>query len=295
MDKNLLLKTKFVLDEDIKNITTYKNVGKIAGAFYPKNQKELINTYKFLNSYHLPFIIIGNGSNMLIDEKNAILVISTRFVEHKIFCKNNVVNVSSSTTLKEIYNYCYNKSLGGFEKIADIPATVGGAIKNNASSFGQSIFDNLESIKVIKNDKIFTINKDEIQHNYHKTNLKNLLIISAKFNLKHKSKCQIINDYNYYSKLRHLSQPMGLCCGSVFKNPPNCKGAGSLIEQCRLKGFSINDAEISPVHANFIINKRNASFDDIFNLIKLCKKKVFIKYGIKLEEEVEIISKNKKF
>ncbi len=291
MNKNLLLKTEFVLDEDIKNITTFKNVGKVAGAFYPKNQGELINTVKFLKSYKFPFLIVGNGSNLLIDDKTPLFVISTKFVEHKISRKNNVLNVSCSTTLSELYHYCCNRSLGGFEKIAGIPATVGGAIKNNASSFGQSIFDYLESIKVIKNDKIITLYKDEIDYYHHSTNLKNLLILSAKFNLKHRKKCEIINDYIYYSKLRRLSQPLGLCCGSVFKNPPNCKGAGSLIEQCRLKGFSINGAEISTQHANFILNKDNATFDDIYNLIKLCKNKVLFKYGIKLEEEVEIISK----
>lgn len=295
MDKNLLLKTKFVLDEDIKNITTYKNVGSISGAFYPKNQKELINTFKFLKSYKLPFIIIGNGSNLLIDDKVAIFSISTKFVEHKIVKKGNFLIVSSSTTLNELYQYCKDRSYGGFEKIAGVPATVGGAIINNASAYGQSIFDNLESIKVVKNEQILTLNKNEIKYSYHKTNLKNLLIISAKFNLKHKNKCEIINDYIYYSKLRKSSQPMGLSCGCVFKNPLNCKGAGSLIEQCHLKGCSINDAEISPVHANFIINKNSATFDDIYNLIKLCKNKVLLKYGIKLEEEVEIISKNKKF
>ena len=95
-------------------------------------------------------------------------------------------------------------------------------------------------------------------------------------------------------KIRKQNQPSCLCCGSVFKNPPNCKSAGVLIERCRLKGISINDAQISQKHANFIVNNCNASFDDIYNLITLCKRKVFFKFGVKLEEEVEIISKNLK-
>ena len=288
MNKNLILKTEFIPNEKISNLTTYKNSGTIVGAFYPKNERQLINIYDFLKSYHFPFVVIGNGSNLLISEKAKIFAICLKKLKRKLSIKKNVLSVSSSATLFQIYQFCLARSFSGFEKLALIPATVGGAIKQNASAFQQSIFDRLESVKIFKYGRVLTVPKSEIKFDYHFSNLDDCLIISAKFALKHEKKCKIKRNFYNCSIKRSKGQPKGFCCGSVFKNPKN-NYAGKLIELCGLKGLKRNDAEISKIHANFIINNKNASFEDIKYLINFCEKSVQKKFGIKLQREVQII------
>lgn len=288
MENKKILEIEYVDNEKISNLTTYKNVGCIKGAFYPKNEQELILCYNFLTENNLPFKIIGNGSNLLISEKSNILAISTKKMKKNIrICENNVY-ASSSVMLAEVYKHCSLHNLRGFEVLASIPATIGGAIKMNASAFGNSIFDNLEKVKIYNQGKVKYLKKNDIIFSYHSTNLGQNLILSAKFTLKKDNYCQITKDFSKSLSLRRFKQPQGLSCGSVFKNPP-LLSAGKLIEDCGLKGLRQNGAFISQKHGNFIINEGNAKFDDILYLINLCQIKVFEKYGILLEPEVEII------
>lgn len=288
MDNNDLIKIPFVSQEKIANISTYKTQGTVKGVFYPRNEEELILVYNFLSKQDIPFKIIGNGSNLLIKDDCDFLFICTKKMKDKIrFCKNEV-HFSSSVTLAKAYNLSLKKSLSGFQRLAGIPATLGGAIRNNASAFGQSVFDNLDKIKIFKDGKIKFLKKSDIIYSYHRTNLKDCLILSAKFILKPASWCEICNEFGLYSKIRSEKQPKGFSCGSVFKNPAEAS-AGQLIEDCKLKGKHSGNAKISEKHGNFIINTENASFYDVKSLIELCQQEVLKKYNINLEKEVEII------
>lgn len=287
-NKNDILKIEFEEDVPISKITTYKTDGTIKGLFSPKNEKEFIITYSFLKENNLPFIIIGNGSNLLISPSANILAISTKKLRQNIQFQEDTVRFSASVSLAKAYSLCCHNQLRSFEALAGIPATIGGAIKNNASAFGQSIFDNLEWIKIFKDGKISILKKENISFSYHSTNIKDCIILSAKFKLKTDKSCKITQDFVNFQKIRFSKQPKGLSCGSVFKNPPN-HSAGQLIEKCNLKGTRHGKAVISLKHANFILNEGEASFDDVFYLIKLCQKSVKEKFDIELEPEVEII------
>lgn len=279
---------ELVENEKIKNITTYKTKGTIPCTFYPKNEKELIYIYSYLSSIKKPFIVIGNGSNLLISENSNICVISTKKLKPFVLIKKNNVYTSSSVLLSELYLKTMNRNLSGFEALATIPASIGGAIKNNASAFNQSIFDNLIYIKIFDGKTIKKIYKKDIKYSYHNTSIENIVILSAKFSLETGNKYELHNKFLNYQKIRLKKQPKGFSCGSVFRNPENMF-AGELIEKCGLKGVRHNDAQISDLHANFIINNSEASSDDIIYLINLCKQKVFQKFGVELKEELEII------
>lgn len=279
---------EFVKDEEIKNITTYKTLGKVKGVFYPKTQKELTFIYKYLKNSKTPFKVIGNGSNLLISDKSEKVFISTKKMKNDCKIKDGFLYVGAGCPLALVHRYIASRGYGGFEALATIPASIGGALKMNASAFGHSIFDNLEYIKILSNERLIKLSKDKITYSHHSTNLNNILIISAKFKLKPEKYCEINRNFTNYLLKRIKNQPKGLCCGSVFKNPQT-SFAGKLIEECGLKGLEYNDAQISPVHANFIINIGQASFDDIMQLIKLCQEKVYQNSKIKLETEVEII------
>lgn len=282
-----ILKIEYQKDVPISQITTYKTQGFVKGVFYPKSEKEFITTYAVLREHEIPFIVIGNGSNFLISPKANILAISTKKLHQNAKFQDNVATFSASVNLSKAYSLCKQRGLSGFEKLAGVPATIGGAIKNNASCFGVSIFDFLEEIKIF-DEKIKKISKKDVFFGYHATNLKNILILSASFRLKEKESCKIVQEFLGCQQARNYRQPKGFSCGSVFKNPQNFS-AGKLIEDCGLKGSSHGGAIISPIHGNFILNQDNAKFEDVKSLIDLCQTTVKATFNIDLEREVEII------
>ena len=289
MNEKYILDIEYVSPADAKDFTTIKISCKVKGIFYPKNQKELIFLIKFLSKHNIKYKLVGNGSNLLFSEnaKN-LIIISTKKLRKSITIDKNIINVSCGVMLSEVFKFCIEHGLSGFEKLAGIPATIGGAIINNAGAFNINISDNLVSIKVLQENKLKTLKKDQITFDYRKSDLKDCIILSAKFSLIEKNRCEIEKEYLDTVLLRNLKQPKGLSFGSVFKNPPNIS-AGYLIDKCKLKGFKYGGAEISQKHANFIINNKNATYSDIKYLIDLAKNKVFEQFDIILEEEIEII------
>lgn len=286
---NTLDSVKFVPDESTLSLSFYGTQGKVKGAFYPKNEKELILVYNYLKINEMPFKVVGNGSNLLFSPKSEeIYVISLKKMQKKIIFKGEKVYFSSSFSMPVLARMCYEKSLSGLEELSSIPATMGGLIKMNAGAFGKSIFDIIDKIKILKNGKVKTITKKDVKIGYHESSFTDELILGGSIKLKKTSKCEILKKQAILTNKRLLSQPTGKCCGCIFKNPPNIS-AGKLIELCALKGISKNGAIISEKHANFILNYNNATFDDIFDLIKLCENCVFDKFKIKLKREIEII------
>ena len=270
-------------------LSTMRVDGYVSGIFYPKNEDELIFTYNFLKINDIKFDIIGNGSNTLFSPLSEdYFIISTRKMAKLTTKYRNYFTFSSSMTMKQIYDNCMIYGYKGFEKLATIPGTLGGALKSNAGCFDESIFDNLVSMTILKNNEIKEIKKKKIKFSYRKTELDDCLILSAKFRLEKGRRCEKQKTYLEYLQKRIEKQPKGFSLGSIFKNPPQ-SSAGKLIEECGLKGKQQNDAQISPKHANFIVNNKNATYYDIMYLINLCKEKVLKKYNISLELEIKII------
>lgn len=286
---NEIMNIEFDYMVDTTNLSTFRIKGKVKGVFYPKNEQEFINIYRFLTNNALPFEVIGNGSNILFSNKSKdILIISTKKLKQTIKINKENVIASASTPLNKIFLSCYKNGLSGFEQLASIPATVGGALKMNAGAFGRSIFDILEKVKICKDDKVLNLRKDQLHFGYRMTDLHDCIILSAKFKLIKENKCNIYKNYIFCLNARREKQPVGQSIGSIFKNPERYS-AGFLIEECGLKGLKHNDAMISDKHANIIINTANATYDDIIYLIELCKKSVKEKFNIDLETEIKII------
>ena len=282
-----ILKIEFIENQEISQITTYKTQGKVRGVFHPKNERELITAYQVLKEENIPFLVIGNGSNLLISPKAKIIGICTKKMEQACTFEGNLARLSASVPLAKAYNLCRQKLLSGFENLAGVPATIGGAIKNNASAFGKSIFDIVTKIRIY-DGKIKEIGKNEVIFGEHQTNLEGVLILSATFSLQEKEQCKITQTFLECQKERLLKQPKGYSCGSVFKNPPSLS-AGKLIDECGLKGRTHGGAIISPKHANFILNQADATFEDVKTLLTLCQTAVQQKFNIPLTPEVEIV------
>ena len=281
------MKTNFSL----KNYSTFGVDAFCKNLYLPRSCAELVQTLSTLDKTKEKYKVIGNGSNILFYKKcKKTTIVCTRKMAKRITFKNGFVTFSASCTLADAFAYCLQKGLSGFEKLALIPGTIGGAVVGNAGCDGDEIFDRLVSIKVYHNGKVFTMKKEEVSRSYRDTFFKanpSYTILSAKFSLPECDKKALLSTFIFSRQKRQEKQPFGKCGGSTFKNFSSVP-AGKLIEKCALKGRRIGGACISFKHANFIINDKNASSKDIVRLIDLCKKSVKKKFNMTLKEEIEI-------
>ena len=276
--------------------TTIK-VGGIAEYFAePRNIEEFSDLIKWANLNEQRCQIIGAGSNLLINNifiKG--LVICTKKMKGLMIEPNSgIVEAEAGVMLPTLSNSLAKNGLQGGEWAVGIPGTLGGAIYMNAGTGNLSLAKNLISVKVINNKthEKFEIYKKDINFKYRFSSFQNndLAIISAKLLFEpNGNREKLIETTKNNLKLKTETQPYHLpSFGSVFKNPEN-NYAAKIIDDMGLKGFQIGGAEISTMHANFIVNNSSASSKDIFELITVIQQKVLQKKGIYLQPEVRMI------
>lgn len=274
---------------DLKKYNTLSIGGVAKYLYYPKNSEELLESLKVIKDAGYKWFIIGGGSNIILpDEDFDGVIISLRKIK-KIKIINNVATIDAGVTLAFLNNSLFKKGYTNFIWASGIPGTLGGALKINAGAFEHSMFENLISIRGIKDGEIIEIKKEDIEYGYRYTNLKDIIIVSGTFNVNKGDSFKAVELMKNWTEERIDTQPLDYFnAGSTFKNPSN-DYAGRLIESCGLKGRSINDAKVSTKHANFIINKKNATSKDIIELIDIVKKEVKEKENVDLILENEII------
>ena len=276
----------------LKDYNTYKIGGKTRYLVKPYNIDSLKELLNYIKNNNLKYMIIGNGSNIILPDSDydGVVILLSKLNEIKIV--ENTVNAFCGVSLTYFVNELVKNNLGGLESLSGIPGTLGGAIFNNAGCYGQTISDKLDSVTYLENGEIKTINKEECNFSYRDSIFKqnkNFIILSAKFKLDYKNKEEMLNTIKENMIKRNTSQPLNYPnAGSVFRNPTGYS-AGKLIEDAGLKNYHINGAYVSDKHANFIINKDNASSADIIELIEYIQKEISEKYNIKLKLEQEII------
>lgn len=276
-------------NDNLAKYTTFGIGGKAIVAF-PKSQEELTFCLSILKRNNLDFKIIGCGSNLLAPSRKInLIIVCTKEMSFDIKQEGNIVSVSSGVSLGQFIMWCANNGLSGLENLYGIPATIGGAVVMNAGAFNVSIFDKLQSVKIFENGKTLSILARDIKIDYHWTELLNSgkVVLEANFKLENDSQENIFSRLKEIAQKRSEKQPTGKSAGSVFKNP-KLAPAGKLIDDAGLKGKRIGNALISTKHANFIISE-GASDKQVKKLINLAQKKVYKKYGIKLEREIEYI------
>jgi len=244
----------------------------------------------------LPLHVLGSGSNLLISDKglHAIVIINrahnikinTRTHPHTIWAESGalMVNLGKKLTLRR---------LSGMEWAATIPGTIGGAVYGNAGAFGKDICRNLISADILHKKFGREIWKcSRLEYTYRASMIKRgsepAVILSSLFHVKSGEIDQIKEKIADFRSRRAKIQPPGASVGSVFRNPPE-DSAGRLIEAAGLKGKAIGGAIISPKHANFIINQKNASAQDVFELLVFARNTVKKKFGVELIPEIEVL------
>ena len=281
---------------NLSNYTTIK-VGGVAEYFAePSNLGELSYLIKWANLNKQKCQIIGAGSNLLINNIfiKGLVICTKKMKTLTISPHSGIVEAEAGVMLPTLSNYLAKNGLQGGEWAVGIPGTLGGAIYMNAGTGNLSLAENLISVKVIDNktqEKIEIERKDiNFKYRFSSFQSNNLAIISAKLYFEPNGNLEkLIKTTKNNLRLKTETQPYHLpSFGSVFKNPEN-NYAAKIIDDMGLKGFQIGGAEISTMHANFIINNSSANSKDIFKLITVIQQKVLQKKGIYLKPEVRMI------
>ena len=258
----------------------------------PESVNGLIRCANAANVCGVPFKTIGNGTNLLVSDKGYDgLIACTKNLNGLLLDKGEIIALCGTPLLRFV-NFVSGSGRTGAEGLAGIPATVGGAICNNAGAFGFCVSDYISEVTLLNQGEIVRLKKVQCGFGYRQSAFSNFgiyegaTVISAKFRfprrkIRHKSGA------DYYA-IRKLTQPSGRTCGSVFKNPHGGY-AGRLIEDAGLKNFRVRGAYVSDVHANFIITEENATATDVYTLIREIKRRVYDKFGVTLKEEVEYL------
>lgn len=276
----------------LSNFTTWGIGGPAEWIAQPKNIEELKYVINWTNKKKIPCSVIGAGSNLLINDKGikGLSLCMRNFKGIQIDKNNGIIEVLSGEMLPTLARKAAASGLHGFEWAVGIPGTIGGAVVMNAGAQEHCISSYLESITTLSlTGEYQRIKGKDLNFGYRHSLLQNekLIVVSARLKLAsgHAKEIRQVTNENLNHRLK--TQPyQAQTCGSVFRNPEPLKAA-KLIEELGLKGFRFGGAEISKIHSNFIINANQASSNDVRELIKYVKKRVFDSYGILLETEVK--------
>ncbi|MBN2086942.1 UDP-N-acetylmuramate dehydrogenase [Candidatus Peregrinibacteria bacterium] len=279
----------------LSQFTTYRTGGPARFFSGARSWQEILGLREFAKLKGLPYLIIGGGSNVLFaDEGYPGLVILNQMDKLQINGKN--VTANSAVNLSKLVLLCAKHNLGGISGLALVPGSVGGAVYGNAGVPDVYISDVFMHAEILpeKSNKPLIVGPDYCKFAYRTSHFKKTkdIILSATFKLKPTPGAIIKTEINSYIKERTLKQPVGLTCGSFFKNPGQFPSAGWLIEQSGCKGMKVGGAQISEKHANWIMNTGKATTSDILSLAKQVYDRVDEKYSINLEPEVQIITDN---
>lgn len=292
----------------LKDYTTLGIGGPAESFVEVKNEEELKSVVKSAIESQTPFIVIAGGSNLLINDTGVKgLVIKISYSD--ISSDGDNVKVIAGTELQEFVDYCNENGLAGAEKLAGIPGTVGGAIYGNAGAYGQTISDKLKRIRIFDGQGDRWLTKEDCKFEYRDSDFKNhnWVILEAEFEMNQGNLEELKKISAETIKKRKEKYHPGIKCpGSFFKNlflkdlPKNLQGdmpkdyygkvpAWFFLEQVGAKGARKGNIAIADFHANLFINRGEGRAQDFFDLAKEFKDKVYEKFGVILEPEVQLI------
>ena len=295
-DAIILQCEKVSFNVPMKKHTTFRIGGECDIFCEPKNAYELAGLIRLLNENNQSYIVLGNGSNVLVSDegiRGVVIKIGEQMSEVSV-CGEEITS-GAGILLSRLSKRAMNESLSGMECISGIPGSVGGAVYMNAGAYGAEIADILQSVTYVSREgEIITLEKADLSLGYRKSVFMENggIVTSCVLKLKKGDKEKIAQDMAEVTKKRVEKQPLELpSAGSTFKRPQGYF-AGALIEECGLKGYSVGGAKVSEKHAGFVVNFDNATANDVLAVIEHVQKTVYEKFGVGLEPEVKFIGIN---
>jgi UDP-N-acetylmuramate dehydrogenase len=289
-------KENVLLKEPMCSHTSFKVGGPADILVTPESYEDVQNIIKYCINYNIPYIIIGNGSNLLVKDGGIRGVVVKLTKLNKIEIEGEKLIAQSGVLVSDVSQAALNATLTGFEFACGIPGCVGGAVAMNAGAYISDVSNVIQSAVVIdKEGNLKNLSKDELELGYRNSAVLKYgyTVVEATFKLVTGDYDTIKNKIEDLQKRRKEKQPLEYpSAGSTFKRPEGYF-AGKLIEDCNLKGSKVGDAEVSVKHSGFIINKGNATAKEILSLISLVQKTVYEEFGVELHPEVRIIGEEK--
>lgn len=281
-------------NEPMAEHTSFKAGGRADLYVEPQNEEQLKEVLKLYNKESIKYMVLGNGSNVLVRDggyRGVIVRIGDAFTSIKR--EGNKIICGCGALMSAVARFAAAEGLAGLEFASGIPGSIGGAVFMNAGAYGGEIVQVLSSAKIISKDgnREFNMTADELQMGYRHSLLHETgdVVIEAVFELQPADINEIKANIADFTERRNSKQPVNYpSAGSFFKRPEGYF-AGKMIQDAGFKGLSVGGAQVSELHSGFIINKGNATASDILQLMEIVQAGVYDKYGVKLEPEVRII------
>jgi UDP-N-acetylmuramate dehydrogenase len=280
-------------NESMANHISFRTGGPVRAFAQPGSRDGLTDVIRWIRRQNIPMVVIGAGSNVLwADQPYAGVVISTERALSKVeFGDGGVVHAGAGVRLHRLMTDAKKQNLGGFSFLVGIPGMVGGAVRMNAGTQLGSMADILESVEVFDVDGNITWRSaDDLDLAYRSSNLSSDdIVLTAKFTATGAFSTEERDALEQAKNYRKATQPLRLPSGgSIFKNPDK-HAAGALIEKAGLKGRRVGGAQVSDLHANWIVQDGSASSEDIRQLIREIQAEVFRIDEIWLEPELRFL------
>ena len=283
-----------VTDEPMSRHTTFRVGGPAEIVVQPSSPDETIAAIKTAREMNQPVFVMGNGSNLLVRDggmEGIVVLLGEKMA--KITREGRRLHAEAGAMLSRLSREALNAGLKGLVFASGIPGTVGGAVVMNAGAYGGQISDVLVRAKVLTGSEVRWMSRDELEMGYRTTRplKEGGIVLEAEFELEEGNIEELTAETNELSRKRREKQPLSLpSAGSTFKRPEGYF-AGALIEQAGLKGASVGGAQVSELHAGFVVNKGGATAGDILGLMKKIQDTVFERNGVMLEPEVRIVGR----
>ncbi|WP_313527252.1 UDP-N-acetylmuramate dehydrogenase [Anaerotignum sp.] len=291
--RNKIGQDSVLTGEPMSGHTTFRTGGPADIFIMPGCAEDVKTSIQILKDFEVPFMVIGNGSNLLVSDKGirgAVIQIGGKMSGVEVDGEN--VYAEGGVLLAALSAKVAENALSGLEFASGIPGTIGGAVTMNAGAYGGEMRDVLVSVEVLTKDlEIKTIPVKDLELSYRHSILptEGYILLRATLKLINGNPEAIRSRLTELSEQRREKQPLQYpSAGSTFKRPEGYF-AGKLIQDAGLKGKSIGGAQVSEKHAGFVINTGKATTQDILDLITFCQKTVHEKFGVWLETEVKIV------
>ncbi|UJF35138.1 UDP-N-acetylmuramate dehydrogenase [Paenibacillus hexagrammi] len=285
--------TEIRTNERLAPFTTWKIGGPADVLIIPQDKEQIAAAIRTLQQHGIPWTVIGRGSNLLVRDKGIRgVVIKLGSALETLRFEGTTVYAGASYSFIKLSILAAKEGLTGLEFAGGIPGSVGGAVYMNAGAHGSDVSRILKQAEVILDTgELVRMQLEDLQYAYRHSVLHTLpgIVTEAVFELQEGDRKEIAGAMAAYRDRRLRTQPLQLACaGSVFRNPAG-GFAAKLIEEAGLKGKRVGGAEISMLHANFIVNTGNATAEDVLTLIQEVQQIVLDTYGISLVPEVLVV------
>ena len=279
-------------DADMKKYTSFRIGGAAKRMAFPHNEDAVAAVVEACSQAKTTYYVIGKGSNLLVSDAGLDYVIINMSEMDTISLRDDFkIYVQAGAALSRTAVQAQEAGYAGLAFAHGIPGSVGGAIMMNAGAYGGEMKQVVECVTALFPDGIRTLTSEQLHFGYRHSIFMEQpgVILSAVLRLKGGAPDEIRAEMDDYMARRKASQPLEYpSAGSTFKRPEGYF-AGTMIDECGLKGTAVGGAEVSEKHAGFIINKDHATFNDVISLIEIVQDTVYRTFGVELEPEVRII------